>query len=220
MRYAQPSILTKVIIMLDNYFKTNPGVKDLSRPEIEPQSPSPLSDAKTIRPRQPQYCNTHTIIFLIQIFILFTFSMKVILSFSAKLFFPHNQISCYNYCLQKIRPSRQQQKILSLWSLLTLLPFLYCKMTWVPLLDSSVLTLFLIGKVIIGLMYWLALTLSEGQLILCSRTPWRWTLTQPEHTFDTAVNKGPTHLKSVYFLSQPVWIFLTRREKNKKIWDF
>jgi len=28
--------------MLDDYFKTNPGVKDLPWPGIEPQSPSPL----------------------------------------------------------------------------------------------------------------------------------------------------------------------------------
>jgi len=33
--------MTKVTILLDDYFKTNPRVKDLSRPGIEPQSPSP-----------------------------------------------------------------------------------------------------------------------------------------------------------------------------------
>jgi len=38
---AQPSILTVVIIMLDDYFKTNPGVNNLPWPGIEPQSPSP-----------------------------------------------------------------------------------------------------------------------------------------------------------------------------------
>jgi len=35
---AQPSILTVVTIMLDDYFKTNPGVKNLPRPMIDPQS--------------------------------------------------------------------------------------------------------------------------------------------------------------------------------------
>jgi len=50
---AQPSILTVVTIMLDDYLKTNPGVKDLPRPVIEPQSPNPQSDAITIRPRRP-----------------------------------------------------------------------------------------------------------------------------------------------------------------------
>jgi len=39
--------------MLDDYLKTNPGVKDLHRPGIEPQPPSPQSDAITIRPQQP-----------------------------------------------------------------------------------------------------------------------------------------------------------------------
>jgi len=38
---AQPSILTLVTIELDDYFKTNPVVKDLPRPGIEPQSSSP-----------------------------------------------------------------------------------------------------------------------------------------------------------------------------------
>jgi len=32
-------------IMLDDYLKTNPEVKDLPRPGIEPQPPSPQSDA-------------------------------------------------------------------------------------------------------------------------------------------------------------------------------
>jgi len=41
---AQPSILTMVTIMLDDYLKTNPGVKDLPWPGIEPQTPSPQSD--------------------------------------------------------------------------------------------------------------------------------------------------------------------------------
>jgi len=36
--------------MLDDYLKTNPGVKDLPRPGSEPQPPSPQSDAITIRP--------------------------------------------------------------------------------------------------------------------------------------------------------------------------
>jgi len=34
--------------MLEDYLKTNPGVKDLTRLGIEPQPPSPQSDAKTI----------------------------------------------------------------------------------------------------------------------------------------------------------------------------
>jgi len=38
---AQPSGLTVVTIMLDDYFKTNPGVKDLPWPGIERQFPSP-----------------------------------------------------------------------------------------------------------------------------------------------------------------------------------
>jgi len=38
---AQPSILTIVTIIYDDYFKANPGVKDLPGPGIEPQSPSP-----------------------------------------------------------------------------------------------------------------------------------------------------------------------------------
>jgi len=37
---AQPSILTKVTIMWDDYFKTNPRVIDLPCPGIELQSPS------------------------------------------------------------------------------------------------------------------------------------------------------------------------------------
>jgi len=36
--------------MLDDDLKTNPGVKDLPRPGIEPQPPSPQSDTITIRP--------------------------------------------------------------------------------------------------------------------------------------------------------------------------
>jgi len=52
-RSAQPSILTEVTIMLDDYFKTNPGFKYLPRLEIEPQPPGPLSDAITIRPWRP-----------------------------------------------------------------------------------------------------------------------------------------------------------------------
>jgi len=50
---AQPSFLTEVTMMLDYNFKTNPGVKDLPRPGIEPQSPSPQSDTITIRPQRP-----------------------------------------------------------------------------------------------------------------------------------------------------------------------
>jgi len=38
---AQPPILTMATIMLDDYFKTNPGIKDLLWPLIEPQTPSP-----------------------------------------------------------------------------------------------------------------------------------------------------------------------------------
>jgi len=37
----QPSILTEVAIMLNDYYKTKPGVKDLPWPGMEPQSPSP-----------------------------------------------------------------------------------------------------------------------------------------------------------------------------------
>jgi len=37
---AQPLILTVVAIILDDYFKTNPGIKDLPWLGIEPQSPS------------------------------------------------------------------------------------------------------------------------------------------------------------------------------------
>jgi len=47
---AQSSILTEVTIMLDDYLKTNPGVKDFARPGIELQPPNPQSDAITIRP--------------------------------------------------------------------------------------------------------------------------------------------------------------------------
>jgi len=35
---TQPSILTEVTIMLDDYFKTKPGVKDLPWPGIKPHS--------------------------------------------------------------------------------------------------------------------------------------------------------------------------------------
>jgi len=38
--------------MSDDYFKTNPGVKDLPCPRIEPQPPSPQTNAITIRPQQ------------------------------------------------------------------------------------------------------------------------------------------------------------------------
>jgi len=41
MWFAQSSILTMVTIILDYYFKLNPGVKDLPQPGMEPQSPSP-----------------------------------------------------------------------------------------------------------------------------------------------------------------------------------
>jgi len=41
MAMTQPSILTEVTIMLDDYLKTNPGVKDLPQPGIVPQPPSP-----------------------------------------------------------------------------------------------------------------------------------------------------------------------------------
>jgi len=40
--------------MLDDYLKENPGVKDLPRLGIEPQPPSPQSDAITIKPQRPQ----------------------------------------------------------------------------------------------------------------------------------------------------------------------
>jgi len=39
--------------MLDDFLKTNPGVKDLPRPGTEQQPPSPQSDAITIRPWRP-----------------------------------------------------------------------------------------------------------------------------------------------------------------------
>jgi len=42
-RFAQPSILTVVTIILDDYLKTNPGVKDLPQLGIEPQPPNPQS---------------------------------------------------------------------------------------------------------------------------------------------------------------------------------
>jgi len=38
--------------MLEDYLKTNPGVKDLPRQGIEPQPHSPQLDA--VRPRLPQ----------------------------------------------------------------------------------------------------------------------------------------------------------------------
>jgi len=50
---AQPSILTVATIILDDYLKTNPGVKDLPRPGIKPQPHSPQSDGITIRPWRP-----------------------------------------------------------------------------------------------------------------------------------------------------------------------
>jgi len=34
--------------MLEDYFKTNPGVKDLPRSGIEPQSPSPQTNVMTM----------------------------------------------------------------------------------------------------------------------------------------------------------------------------
>jgi len=40
--------MTVVTIMQDDFLKTNPGVKDLPRPGIEPQHPGPQSDATTI----------------------------------------------------------------------------------------------------------------------------------------------------------------------------
>jgi len=52
---TQWSILTVVTIMLDDYFKTNQGVKDLPRPGIEPQSRSPQLEALTNRPRRPHF---------------------------------------------------------------------------------------------------------------------------------------------------------------------
>jgi len=51
-------ILTETTIMLDDYFKTNPGVKDLPRLGIQPQPSSPQSDAITIRPWRPQVSNS------------------------------------------------------------------------------------------------------------------------------------------------------------------
>jgi len=42
--------------MLDDYLKTNPGVKELPREGIEPQPPNPQSDAAAIRPWRPG-CN-------------------------------------------------------------------------------------------------------------------------------------------------------------------
>jgi len=39
--------------MLVDYLKTNPGIRDLPRLGIEPQPPSPQSDAITIRPWRP-----------------------------------------------------------------------------------------------------------------------------------------------------------------------
>jgi len=54
---VQPSILTMITIILDDYLKANPGVKDLPQPGIEPQPPTPLSDAITLRPQRP-----HTVV--------------------------------------------------------------------------------------------------------------------------------------------------------------
>jgi len=45
---AQPSILTELTIMSDDYFQTNPGVKDLPWLGIEPQSLSPQPVVMTI----------------------------------------------------------------------------------------------------------------------------------------------------------------------------
>jgi len=39
MQSAQPSILIVVTIMLDDYFKTNPGVKDLPDRGLNPSLP-------------------------------------------------------------------------------------------------------------------------------------------------------------------------------------
>jgi len=36
--------------MLDDFLKTNPGVKDFHGPRIDPQPPCPQSDAITISP--------------------------------------------------------------------------------------------------------------------------------------------------------------------------
>jgi len=48
--------------MLDDYLKTNPGVKDLPRLGIEPQPPSPQSDAITIRPWRPHMKSTTVVV--------------------------------------------------------------------------------------------------------------------------------------------------------------
>jgi len=40
--------------MLEDYFKTNPGVKDLPRSGIEPQSPSPQTNVMTMSYRMRQ----------------------------------------------------------------------------------------------------------------------------------------------------------------------
>jgi len=62
---AQPSILTKVTIMLDDYLIVNPGVKDLPWLGIEPQSPSQM-------PQQPQ--------FLWNFFLLFACTIELAIS--------------------------------------------------------------------------------------------------------------------------------------------
>jgi len=41
--------------MLDDHLKTNPEVKDLPRPGIEPQPPGPQSDAIDISLRRPHW---------------------------------------------------------------------------------------------------------------------------------------------------------------------
>jgi len=50
---AQPSNLTMVTIISNDFLKTNPGVKDLPQPGMEPLPPSPQSDAITSRPWRP-----------------------------------------------------------------------------------------------------------------------------------------------------------------------
>jgi len=37
-----------ITIMLDDYLKTNPGVKDLPRPGIEPQPPNPQYEYESL----------------------------------------------------------------------------------------------------------------------------------------------------------------------------
>jgi len=55
MWFEEQSILTEVIIMLDDYFKRNLGVKDLPRLEIEPQSPSPQPVVIVMSYNGPQF---------------------------------------------------------------------------------------------------------------------------------------------------------------------